>query len=134
MIDELRIAKVVRPAGSFRIAVASEGPKPTLLAFDTPEQSSVLGNSYFGIIIRSVTPDAWVVIAILGVMAVISWGVMTGKALYLRSIGRPTAFPAKFREAMRQAPAEPEHDRASCPPAASDCCSGRRCAACTDWA
>jgi len=109
VVDELRISRVVRSAGSFRIAVASEGPKPALLSFDPPEQSSVLGNSYFGIIIRSVTPDAWVVIAILGVMAVTSWAVMIGKALYLRSIGRANRrFRAKFREAMRQAPAQPE--------------------------
>jgi biopolymer transport protein ExbB len=105
VIDELRISKVIRPAGSFRVAVASEGPKPALLTFDPPEQNSVFGNSYFGIIIRSVTPDAWVVIGILGVMALISWAVMIGKALYLRQIGAANRlFRAKFREAMRQGP------------------------------
>jgi biopolymer transport protein ExbB len=110
VIDEFRIAKVARPAGSFRIAVSSEGPKPTLLTFDTPEQSSVLGNSYLGIIIRSVTPDAWVVIAILGVMAVVSWIVMAGKAIYLARIGAANRlFRSKFREAMRQAQSDMEH-------------------------
>jgi biopolymer transport protein ExbB len=109
VIDELHIAKVARQIGSLRIAVASEGPKPTLLTFDTPEQSAALGNSYFGIIIRSVTPDAWVVISILGVMAVISWAVMAAKALYLRSIGSANRlFRVKFREAIRQPPGPPE--------------------------
>ena len=108
VVDELRISKVVRPAGSFRIAVAGEGPKPALLTFDTPEQSSVFGNSYFGIIIRSVTPDAWVVIGILGVMALLSWAVMIGKALYLRRIRTANRlFRSKFREAMRQPPDSP---------------------------
>ena len=103
VIDEFSIAKVVRPAGSFQIAVASEGPKPTLLTFDTPEQSSVLGNSYFGIIVRSVTPDAWVVIGVLAVMALVSWTVMAAKALYLAQIRSANrVFRSKFREAMRQ--------------------------------
>jgi biopolymer transport protein ExbB len=108
VIDELRISKVIRPAGSFRIAAAGEGPKPTLLTFDPPEQSSVFGNSYFGIIVRSVTPDAWVVIGILGVMAFVSWAVMIGKALYLRRIRTANRlFRSRFREAMRQAPSSP---------------------------
>jgi biopolymer transport protein ExbB len=109
VVDEFRIAKTVRPSGSFRIEVASEGPKPTLLIFDTPEQSSVFGNSYIGIIIRSVTPDAWVVIGILGLMALVSWTVMVAKALYLARIGAANRlFRAKFREAMHQAPATPQ--------------------------
>jgi biopolymer transport protein ExbB len=113
VIDEFRIAKVVRPAGSFRIATASEGPKPSLLTFDPPEESSVLGNSYFGIIIRSVTPDAWVVIGILAVMALISWTVMAAKAIYLARIGSANRlFRTKFREAMRQARASTGQDNA----------------------
>jgi biopolymer transport protein ExbB len=105
VIDELRISKVVRPTGSFQVALASEGPKPALLTFDQPEQSSVLGNSYLGIIVRSVTPDAWVVIAILGVMAAISWAVMIAKALYLWRIGAANRlFRARFRQAMRSGP------------------------------
>ncbi len=109
VIDELQISKVARPPGSFQIAVASEGPKPTLLTFDTPEQASVFGNSYFGIIIRSVTPDAWVVISILGVMAVISWSVMIGKAYYLWRIGVANRlFRSKFRATLRQISPTPE--------------------------
>jgi biopolymer transport protein ExbB len=109
VVDELRISKAVRPAGSFRIALSAEGPKPSLLTFDQPEQSSVLGNSYLGIIIRSVTPDAWVVIGILGVMAAISWTVMLTKALFLRRIGAANRlFRGKFRETLRQPPADPE--------------------------
>lgn len=109
VMDEFRIAKTARPAGSFGLEVASEGPKPTLLTFEQPEQSAVFGNSYFAIIIRSVTTDAWIVIGILGAMAVISWSVMVGKALYLWRIGSANhLFRAKFHEAKREAPAGPE--------------------------
>ncbi len=104
VLDEFRISKVNRPPGAFKIEVASEGPKPFLLTFDVPEQSSVFGNSYFGIIIKSVTPDAWVVISILGVMALISWVTMVSKAIYLSRINAANhLFRVKFREAMRKA-------------------------------
>jgi len=109
VVDELHIAKAVRPIGSFRIAVSSEGPKPSLLTFAQPEQSSVFGNSYIGIIVRSVTPDAWVVISILGVMALISWTVMLSKALFLRRIGAANRlFRIRFRESLRQPPGDAE--------------------------
>jgi biopolymer transport protein ExbB len=102
VIDEFRISKAVRQPGSFQIAVAGEGPKPSLLTFDPPEQSSLLGNSYFGIIVRSVTNDAWVVIGILGVMMLSSWVVMIGKALYFRRIAAANRlFRTKFRESLR---------------------------------
>jgi biopolymer transport protein ExbB len=109
VVDELRISKVVRPQGAFRIAVSGEGPKPTLLTFDPPEQRSVFGNSYLGIIVRSVTPDAWVVIGILGIMSAISWITIVAKVLYLQRIDAANrVFRARFREAMRQAPATAE--------------------------
>ena len=44
------------------------------------EKQAGFGFGYFGIIVKSVTIDAWVVISILGVMAVISWYVMWTKA------------------------------------------------------
>jgi biopolymer transport protein ExbB len=101
VIDELEISKVVRPTGAFQVAVRDQGPQANLLVFDQPEQSSLLGNSYVGIIVRSVTPDAWVVIGILGVMALLSWVVMVAKALYVRRISHANrVFRAEFRAAM----------------------------------
>jgi biopolymer transport protein ExbB len=104
VIDELEISKVARPAGAFQVAVKSQGPAANLIAFDVAEESSVLGNGYIAIIVRSVTPDAWAVIGILGVMALISWWVMGGKAMYLGRVNKANAaFRAAFRESMTRA-------------------------------
>ncbi len=42
----------------------------------------------FGVILKSVTIDGWVVIGFLGILAVVSWYVMVTKYLYLNSIAR----------------------------------------------
>ncbi|HVC59316.1 MAG TPA: DUF2341 domain-containing protein [Acetobacteraceae bacterium] len=104
VIDEFGIAKVVRPTGAFQVAVHDQGPKPDLLSFDPPEQGSLFGNSYLGIIVRAVTPDAWVVIGILGMMSALSWLVMIGKMLYLARVSRANhRFRSEFRAAMTRA-------------------------------
>jgi biopolymer transport protein ExbB len=102
VIDEFEISKVVRPAGAFQVALHDQGSKPDLLSFAPPEQGSLFGNSYLGIIVRAVTPDAWVVISILGMMSALSWLVMIGKALYL---GRVSRTNHRFRTAFRAATA-----------------------------
>jgi biopolymer transport protein ExbB len=104
VIDEFQISKVVRPAGAFQAAVGDQGPKPDLLSFGPPEQGSLFGNSYLGIIVRAVAPDAWVVIGILGAMSALSWLVMIAKALYLsRTSGANHRFRSEFRAAMARA-------------------------------
>jgi biopolymer transport protein ExbB len=103
LIDEFEIAKGARPLGALQVAVHGEGPQPSLLGFDIGEQSSPLGSGYFGIIVRSVTPDAWVIIGLLGVMAAISWFVMIRKAVYVsRVAGANRAFRQQFRAAAKQ--------------------------------
>jgi biopolymer transport protein ExbB len=53
---------------------------------------------------RSVTPDAWVVIGILGLMALTSWVVMFGKVAYLNSItGANRVFIDSYRRTMADA-------------------------------
>jgi biopolymer transport protein ExbB len=107
LIDEFQIAKVARPVGALQVALASEGPDPKLLTFDVAEQSSVFGSGYIGIIVRSVTPDAWGVIAILGLMAALSWWVMLGKAVYLSRVARANQrFRGEYRRAMAAAGAD----------------------------
>jgi hypothetical protein len=54
--------------------------------FGADEKQAGFGFGYFGIIVKSVTIDAWVVISILGLMAVISWFVMFSKASYVGSV------------------------------------------------
>ena len=107
LIDEFQISRTVRPVGAFQAAVHSQGPQSNLIAFDVAEQASVLGNGYLAIILRSVTPDAWVVIGILGVMSLISWIVMIGKAIYITRVsGANRLFRQDFRAVLKRATAE----------------------------
>jgi biopolymer transport protein ExbB len=103
LIDEFRIVKNIAPPGISLLRVKSEGPSANLLTLETPQQSSIFGSGYIGIILKSVTPDAWVVIGILGVMSLISWVVMIGKGFY---VGRVNKANAVFRAAYRSALAD----------------------------
>ncbi|MGH8447250.1 MAG: DUF2341 domain-containing protein [Solimonas sp.] len=78
-IDELEVARVARDAAWLRIAALNQGPNDTLLRYGADEQLSSWGSGYVGVILRSVTVDGWVIIAILGVMALMSWVVMFRK-------------------------------------------------------
>jgi len=87
-IDELEISRVARPPGFVKFASASQDGSDKankLVGVGQDEQTSswLSGNSTFGILIRSLTPDGWAVIALLSVMAVVSWTVMITKNNYL---------------------------------------------------
>jgi biopolymer transport protein ExbB len=87
-IDELQIAKVARPDGFIKFAAISQGGNDAsdkLVAIGNDEQTStwLSGNSTFGILVRSLTPDGWAVICILAIMAIVSWTVMFTKASFL---------------------------------------------------
>jgi biopolymer transport protein ExbB len=98
-MDEVRISKVARPAAAIMAEVASEGPDQHLVVFGADEKQAGFSFGYFGIIVKSVTIDAWVVIAILGLMAVISWFVMFTKASYVGAVDKGNdAFLDMFRK------------------------------------
>lgn len=100
-IDEFQIAKVARPVGAIAVAVASQGPDAKLVNFDTPEQSDSGAPGPFLIIIRSVTPDALVVITLLGIMALLSWYVMVTKTTYLNRLGKANGiYHAAYRQKL----------------------------------
>ncbi len=82
-IDELRIARVARTPTEIAGMVASEGTETGLVTLAVEEESSSWLTGYFAIILKSVTFDGWVVIAILFVMAVISWVVMYAKGVFV---------------------------------------------------
>ena len=87
-MDELQISKVARPDGFIQFAAASQGgtdKSAKLVAVGADEQTStwLSGNSTFGILIHSLTPDGWAVICILVIMAIVSWTVMFTKNSYL---------------------------------------------------
>lgn len=87
-MDELRIAKVARGPAYLYLSALNQGLRDTLIAFGQDEQLSSWSSGYIGVILRSVTLDGWVVIAILMVMAVISWVVMYTKAQRVSEIAR----------------------------------------------
>jgi biopolymer transport protein ExbB len=88
-LDELQIAKVERPEGFLKLAVASQGTDPSkLLVPGQDEETAGLGSGYLAVILRSVTLDGWVIIGLLGVMAFISFWVMVTKAGYLGAVER----------------------------------------------
>lgn len=97
-IDELEVSKVARSLGAIMAAYRSQGPQANLLSLEAPEQTSSFGSGYFGIILRSVTTDAWVVIGALGVMLAISWIVMVLKGIY---VSRVSTANKRFRVLLR---------------------------------
>ena len=89
-LDELEIAKSARSPGFVAATFATQGPDAAAISFGQDEENASWTGGYFGVILKSVTIDGWVVIGILGVMAAISWTVMIGKAFYLSRVTRAT--------------------------------------------
>lgn len=98
-MDELRLSRVARPAALIAMDAAAQGAESRLLQYGEDEKKSGFGFGYFGIIVKSVTVDAWVVIAILLAMALLSWVVMWTKARYVGAVSAANdRFLARFRD------------------------------------
>jgi biopolymer transport protein ExbB len=112
-LDEVQIAKVDRPPGFVRFAALSQGSDPgKLIVAGREEESGSLDTGYFGILIKSVTLDGWVVIGLLAVMSFVSWLVMIGKAQYLSRVEKGNdRFAAWFRDASGELAAAVEAGR-----------------------
>jgi biopolymer transport protein ExbB len=97
-LDELRFSRIARPAGLMLADALGQGGSPKLIVFGVDEKQSGFSFGYFGIIVSHVTIDAWVVISILGLMALMSWMVMWTKASYVGTVSRANeAFMAIYR-------------------------------------
>ena len=85
LADELQIARTARSADWLRVAVGAQGAESKLVASLKENLGAEEGSSpgYFGILIKNLTADAWVVIGILGVMLVIAVWVMFTKAIFV---------------------------------------------------
>jgi biopolymer transport protein ExbB len=90
-MDEMEISRVVRGPGFIAAAFASQGPESAMVAYGADEENAGMSGGYFGVILRSVTIDGWVVIAILGVMMAVSVTVMVNKAIYINQVARATS-------------------------------------------
>jgi len=98
-MDELRLSRVARSAPLIALDALSQGAESKLVNFGADEKQAGFGFGYFGVIVKSVTVDAWVVIGILLVMAAISWVVMWNKAVYVGAVDKANYF---FVERFRQ--------------------------------
>jgi biopolymer transport protein ExbB len=78
-LDEARISKVARTPAEIALDAASQGADSRLLSVAAEEKPAGIGFGLFGIIVKSVDPTAWAVIAVLGVLSAISWVVIVTK-------------------------------------------------------
>jgi biopolymer transport protein ExbB len=90
-----------------------QGPdNAKLISYSVDEETASWFSGYFAVILKSVTLDGWVVIGILGIMAVISWVVMIDKNAYLNRTARGNRlFMKRFREAASDLGGVAELDR-----------------------
>jgi len=103
-MDEVRISRIARSAAVILADAESQGPANKLVVFGADEKQSGLGFGLFGIIVKSVTLDAWVVIGILGIMAALSWVVMWTKGSYIGTVAKAND---RFLEFYRQRSGDP---------------------------
>lgn len=98
-LDEVQVAKQVRSADWLKFQFRSQSPDFNLIDFGQDETGGEAeGPNYFVIILQSLTVDGWVVIALCGVMLVISTLVMINKGLLLRRARQDnTAFLKQYR-------------------------------------
>lgn len=96
-LDELRLSKVARPAALLLADATSQGADSRMISYGPDEQSA--GQSHFGYILKAMPIDAWVVVAILALMMLVSWLIMVEKGRYF---GRTSKANAAFNEAFGQ--------------------------------
>jgi biopolymer transport protein ExbB len=90
-MDELEISKIARPIGQIKLAAGGQGTGAAQLVSVSPDEAPPAGwlsgaFGLFGVILKSVTIDGWVVIGILGIMAIVSWYVMITKFIFVNHV------------------------------------------------
>jgi len=90
-IDELEISRSARGPGVIKFAAteqSADASKIFNIGNDEAPPANWLSGALglFGVILKSVTIDGWVVIGILGIMSIVSWYVMITKFFYLISV------------------------------------------------
>jgi biopolymer transport protein ExbB len=92
LLDEVQIAKQARSADWIKLQFRSQSPDFTVVNLGQDESGGATeGPNYFVVILQSLTVDGWVVIALCGVMFVISLLVMIGKGLTLKRASKDNA-------------------------------------------
>lgn len=104
LLDELQVATTARSAEWIRFARAAQGADAKLVASETQRDGDATGGEagahggYMGILVKNLTIDAWVVIAILGFMFAIAAWVMVVK---MRFVGLADRDNRQFLERFR---------------------------------
>jgi biopolymer transport protein ExbB len=99
MMDEVRLSRVARSPALIAADASSQGAESKLIAYGDDEKKSGFGFGYFGIIVKSVTVDAWFVIVLLMIMALISWVVMWQRGTYVSAVSSANErFMHRYRE------------------------------------
>lgn len=110
-LDELQWAATARSADWIKAAAGSQGQDQKLLTFGPAggEGSEEAGPSYLKILLSAVTIDGWIVIAILGVMFIVSFWVMFSKAVFVNQASRDNEkFKSQFDAFMADLRPGPE--------------------------
>jgi biopolymer transport protein ExbB len=103
-LDELEMSRTARSASFVGVLSGSESENGQVVVYGQDEENAGWSGGYFGVILRSVTIDGWVVIGILMVMAAISWVVMATKS---RDIARVAGANAKFLKVFTKVGGDP---------------------------
>lgn len=103
LLDQLEVASTVRSADWLKFAGAAQRADAKLVAAvtQTPDAADAESGQpgYFGILIKNLTPDAWVVIILLGIMFAIAAWVMVSKALLVGKADKANQnFLRQFRD------------------------------------
>lgn len=90
-VDELEISHTARAPGFLKFAAveqAGDSSKVVTIGQDEAPPAGWLSGAFglFGVILKSVTIDGWVVIGILAIMSVVSWYVMITKYFYVNNV------------------------------------------------
>lgn len=104
LMDEVQVAATLRSAEWIAVAAGAQGAESKLVAStrEAKDAADAEGEShgYMGILVKNLTPDAWAVIGILGVMFAIACWVMVSKGLLVTKVAKANrSFVLKFREA-----------------------------------
>jgi len=108
-LDELEISRVARAPGFIKFAAVAQGAdtasKLLTVSEDQAPPASWLSGTFglFGVILKSVTVDGWVVIGILAIMSIISWWVMITKFFHVNAVQKSNRL---FLDAWEQVAAD----------------------------
>jgi biopolymer transport protein ExbB len=103
LIDELEMSSLRRSEEWIKLVYSAQSADAKLVASKTENTAGegTGSGSYFGILFKSLTPDAWVIIGILGVMFLIAVAVMISKSFYvIRTDSANRLFLRQFRESL----------------------------------